>query len=97
LQGLVVFSIDGDMQTLDLRGGKGKTYKGMPENGEKPELTLTISDDNFGKLVMGKLGPQQVLFHYRMTKFDPRRPLLIAADLCKVMCTLFSALGEHLM
>jgi len=66
LQGLVVFSIDGDKQTLDLRGGKGKTYKGMPENGEKPELTLTISDDNFVKLVMGKLGPQQVRDHYRM-------------------------------
>lgn len=60
LQGLVVFSIDGETQTLDLREGKGKTYKGMPENGEKPDLTLTISDDNFGKLVMGKLGPQQV-------------------------------------
>ena len=60
MQGLVVFSIDGETQTLDLRSGKGKTYKGMPENGEKPELTLTISDDNFAKLVMGKLGPQQV-------------------------------------
>lgn len=56
----MVFDIDGEKQTLDLRGGQGKTYKGKPENDEKPELTLTISDDNFAKLVMGKLGPQQV-------------------------------------
>lgn len=55
-----MFDIDGEKQTLDLRGGQGKTYKGKPENEEKPELTLTISDDNFAKLVMGKLGPQQV-------------------------------------
>jgi putative sterol carrier protein len=59
IKGLVVFSIDGETQTLDLREGKGETYKGLPKNGEKPELTLTISDDNFAKLVMGKLGPQQ--------------------------------------
>ena len=55
----MVFDIDGEKQTLDLRGGQGKTYKGKPENDEKPELTLTINDDNL-KLVMGKLGPQQV-------------------------------------
>jgi len=30
---------------------------GAPEG--KPDLTLTISDDNFVKLVMGKMGPQQ--------------------------------------
>jgi len=59
LQGLVVFDIDGHKQTLDLRSGNGKTYEGMPEKEEKPDLTLTITDDNFAKLVMGKLGPQQ--------------------------------------
>ena len=58
LQGLVVFKIDGDDWTLDLREGAGTVKKGGPA--EKPDLTLTISDDNFSKLVMGKLSPQQV-------------------------------------
>ena len=31
--------------------------QGEPEG--KPDLTLTISDQNFVKLVMGKMGPQQ--------------------------------------
>lgn len=68
LQGLIVFDTFvkeknqkvSEKQTLDLREGKGKTYSGMPENDEKPDLTVTISDDDFAKLVMGKLGPQQV-------------------------------------
>ena len=61
LQGLVVFDIDSEEWTLDLRSGSGAVYKGMPKEEEKPDLTLTISDDNFAKLVAGKLGPQQVL------------------------------------
>lgn len=60
LQGLVLFKIDGDEWALDLRSGKGKLTKGSPEGEAKPDLTLTISDENFAKLVMGKLGPQQV-------------------------------------
>ena len=60
LQGLVLFKIDGDEWALDLRSGKGKLSKGSPEGDTKPDLTLTISDENFAKLVMGKLGPQQV-------------------------------------
>ena len=60
LQGLVLFKIDGDEWALDLRSGKGKLTKGSPEGDTKPDLTLTISDENFAKLVMGKLGPQQV-------------------------------------
>ncbi len=56
-QGLVVFDIDGEKWTLDLRPGQRKVSSGAPEG--KPDLTLTISDDNFVKLVMGKMGPQQ--------------------------------------
>ncbi len=58
LQGLVVFNIDGEQWALDLREGKGSVNKGAPA--DKPDLTLTISDENFVKLVMGKLNPQQV-------------------------------------
>lgn len=88
LQGLVVFSIDGEKQSLDLRGGKGKTYKGMPENGEKPDLTLTISDDNFVKLVMGKLGPQQVRHHCIIKPEEQGIPAGFCADP--------SSSGDHL-
>ena len=58
-QGLVLFKIDDEEWTLDLRSGKGKVSKGGAGS-DKPDLTLTISDDNFVKLVMGKMGPQQV-------------------------------------
>ncbi|WIA40729.1 hypothetical protein OEZ86_004418 [Tetradesmus obliquus] len=56
-KGLVVFNIDGEQWALDLRQGSGSVSKGAPS--EKPDLTLTISDENFVKLVMGKLNPQQ--------------------------------------
>ena len=58
LQGTVVFNIDGEKWTLVLTPGERKVFKGEPEG--KPNLTLTISDENFVKLVMGKMGPQQV-------------------------------------
>lgn len=58
LQGLVVFVIDGDTWTLDLREGAGTVTQGPPI--DKPDLTLTMSDENFAKMVMGKLSPQQV-------------------------------------
>lgn len=57
IKGIVVFKIDGEDWTLDLREGKGTLTKGGPE--DKADLTLTIGDENFAKLVMGKLGPQQ--------------------------------------
>ena len=66
-----MFKIDDEEWTLDLRpeSGKGKVSKGGPGS-DKPDLTLTISDDNFVKLVMGKLGPQQVTFcaHYMVVQ-----------------------------
>lgn len=61
LQGVVLFKIDGAEWTLDLRpDSQPSVEEGPPPADVKPDLTLTISDDNFGKLVMGKLGPQQV-------------------------------------
>ncbi|PSC72753.1 lipid transfer isoform A [Micractinium conductrix] len=59
IKGVVVFVIDGEQWTLDLREGKGSLAKGPPRGDAKPDITLTISDDNFAKMVMGKLGPQQ--------------------------------------
>ncbi|BDA40697.1 g6529 [Coccomyxa elongata] len=57
MKGIVVFDIDGEKWTLDLTPGSRGVKKGAPEG--KPDLTLTISDENFVKLVMGKMGPQQ--------------------------------------
>lgn len=47
--------------SLDLRDpAKASVTSGAPPDGDSPDLTLTISDANFEKLVAGKLGPQQV-------------------------------------
>ncbi|KAK9864927.1 hypothetical protein WJX84_010474 [Apatococcus fuscideae] len=61
VKGLILFKIDGEEWTLDLRPetGTGSISKGPAPKGFKPDLTLTISDDNFVKLVAGKIGPQQ--------------------------------------
>lgn len=53
-----MFDIDKEKWTLDLREGTRAVSKGAPA--DKADLTLTVSDDNFVKLVNGKLGPQQV-------------------------------------
>lgn len=55
----MLFNIDGEKWTLVLNPEERKVFKGEPEG--KPTLTLTISDENFVKLVMGKMGPQQVM------------------------------------
>lgn len=57
-QGVVVFVIDGQEWTLDLREGKGSLVKG-PAEGLKPDITLTMTDAVFLSLVSGKLGSQQ--------------------------------------
>lgn len=57
IKGLVVFDVDGQQWTLDLREGEGSLTEGAPS--EKADLTLTMSDANFAQLVMGKLNPQQ--------------------------------------
>ena len=53
--------------SLDLRDpAKASVVSGAPPEGESPDLTLTISDANFAKLVAGKLGPQQVILQCRL-------------------------------
>ncbi len=52
-----MFCVDGTDWTLDLREGKGTLTKGSPD--EKEDIRLTMTDENFVKLVMGKLNPQQ--------------------------------------
>lgn len=42
VQGIVVFVIDGNRWTLDLREGKGTLAKGPPPESEKADITLTI-------------------------------------------------------
>jgi putative sterol carrier protein len=76
IKGLVVFKIDGDDFTLDLRvaeegsaGGDGKRSRvraGAPDAGDSADLTLTLSDADFVKLVAGKLNPQQAFLTRRL-------------------------------
>jgi SCP-2 sterol transfer family len=59
VQGIILFNVGGKEWTLDLSLGKGSVTEGQPD-GVTPELTLTMTDDTFAKLVAGKLNPQQV-------------------------------------
>ena len=43
--------------TLDLKNGSGKLYKGAA-GAPKPNMTLTVSDENMCKLIEGKLNAQ---------------------------------------
>lgn len=53
----MVFIIDGEKWTLDLRPGKGTLTKGESE--DKADISLTMTDATFVSLVMGKIGSQQ--------------------------------------
>jgi len=79
VKGLVVFKIDGAEWTLDLRVAEegaaaaspsaaagGRVREGPPAEGEAADLTLTIKDDDFVKLVAGKLNPQQAFLTRRL-------------------------------
>jgi putative sterol carrier protein len=59
VQGIILFNVGGKEWTLDLSSGKGAVTEGQPD-GVTPELTLTMTDETFAKLVAGKLNPQQV-------------------------------------
>lgn len=64
VKGLVHFKIDDSEWSLDLRSGKGSLSEGPPS--EKADLTITISDDNFVKMVAGKQSPQQAFLLRRL-------------------------------
>lgn len=74
IKGIVLFKIDGQDFTLDLRvaedGEKkksgGRVKAGPPDEGDSPDLTLTIKDDDFVRLVAGKLNPQQAFLTRRL-------------------------------
>lgn len=74
VKGLVVFKIDGDDFTLDLRvaeegsdsSKRSRVRAGSPESGDSADLTLTLTDADFVKLVSGKLNPQQAFLTRRL-------------------------------
>lgn len=45
---------------VDLKNGTGKVYQG-PAKGSA-DVTITLSDDDFIGVVLGKLDPQKVIF-----------------------------------
>lgn len=52
-------SSDLSLAAIDLKNGRGAVYEGTPHNGEKPNVTLTIDDDDMVQLTAGKLNPQK--------------------------------------
>ncbi len=78
--------------TLDLRQGKTPSVSEGPP-ADSPDLTLTINDDNFAKLVAGKLGQQQVCCtacrYSRLRNFDASQELRTANTRLLVMSTHF--------
>lgn len=68
VNGIIQFNINGSGSTatpaavfvLNLKTGAGSLSKGAPPSGVSPDLTLTISDDDFVALSEGKLNPQTV-------------------------------------
>jgi putative sterol carrier protein len=64
VQGVILFEVGSQKWTLDLSSGAGSLKQG--EEGA-PDLTLTMTDENFAKLVSGKLNPQQA-FLFRKLK-----------------------------
>jgi putative sterol carrier protein len=77
-----VFKIDGEQWTLDLREGKGSLAKGSPSEGDKVDITLTMTADTFVKLVMGKLGSQQA---FLMRKLKINGSMALAMKLQPVL------------
>ncbi|GMH43684.1 hypothetical protein BSKO_11606 [Bryopsis sp. KO-2023] len=57
IKGVILFDIEGDCWTLDLREGNGKLTNAKPES--KADLELKSKASDFVQLVMGKIGPQQ--------------------------------------
>ena len=57
VQGVILFDVSDKKWTLDLSSGAGSLKEGDTDNAD---LTLTMNDENFAKLVSGKLNPQQV-------------------------------------
>ena len=98
MQGLIVFDVDKEKWALDLREGTRSVTKGAPS--DKPDLTLTITDDNFVKLVTGKLGPQQV---WRQLMSDCRHECtmlqmrMLKTGMCETPCLLQDATLQCMM
>ena len=60
----MVFNIDSEVWTLDLRPGKGALRKGESE--DKADITLTMNSSTFVALVMGKQSAQQAFLMRRL-------------------------------
>lgn len=65
VKGVIVFDIGDRQWTLDLSSGNGSIKEGQSD--EDADVTLSMSDDTFDKLVNGKTNPQQA-FLFRKLK-----------------------------
>lgn len=53
---------------LDLKNGNNYVYEGDPKNNQKPSVTVTVDDDDFLKIVNGKLDGIKVNYIFLLTK-----------------------------
>lgn len=60
---MIVFDVSDKKWTLDLTSGTGSLKEG---DADSADLTLSMTDENFEKLVSGKLNPQQVRSQLRL-------------------------------
>lgn len=57
VKGVIQFDVSGGAWVVDLKNGSGSVYEGKAKG--KPDMTLSVSDDDFVKLAAGKLNAQQ--------------------------------------
>lgn len=51
--------VDNLLTAVDLSKGPGAVYTGPPKDGTKPNVTLTLEDEDMVDLGAGKLNPQK--------------------------------------
>ena len=47
------------LTAVDLKNGSGSVYEGEPKAGEKPNVKITIEDEDLVALIQGKLNAQK--------------------------------------
>ncbi|XP_054158565.1 uncharacterized protein LOC128956877 [Oppia nitens] len=45
--------------TVDTKAPGGQVYRQLPRNGQRPDATVTVDDENYVKILFGKLNPQR--------------------------------------
>jgi putative sterol carrier protein len=66
VKGIIEFHINGAVVTVDLKTAEGAVYAGATKAGAKPDLVMTVSDDDFVDLSLGTLNPQMAFMRGKL-------------------------------